>query len=100
VVVTVTSKHDTTIRLTDERWAHIIEEHAELAELQVAVLAAIAMPTQIFAGNAGELMATQEMEPGKWLVVIYRETDGDGFIITAFLTRRRRQLDRRKQVWP
>ncbi|MCX6048796.1 MAG: hypothetical protein NT075_27155 [Chloroflexi bacterium] len=100
MVATVISKHDITIRLTDERWAHIIEEHAELAELQATVLAAVETPTHIFAGNAGELMATQEIELGKWLVVVYREIDRDGFIITAFLTRRRRQLERRKQIWP
>jgi hypothetical protein len=38
--------------------------------------------------------------PGKLLVVVYREAGGDGFVITAFLTRRLSQLDRRKQIWP
>jgi hypothetical protein len=37
---------------------------------------------------------------GKYIVVVYREQENDGFVITAFLTRRIRSLERRKQVWP
>ena len=48
----------------------------------------------------GDLLAVRELEPGKHLVVVYREGEADGFIITAFMTRRLRQLERRRQVWP
>ncbi|MFA7242215.1 MAG: hypothetical protein WC091_19055 [Sulfuricellaceae bacterium] len=47
-----------------------------------------------------ECLAIQEVEKGKWLVVVYREQGSDGFVITAFLTRRIRSLDGRKQLWP
>jgi len=50
--------------------------------------------------QAGELLATKEAELGKWLVVVYRELDRDGFVITAFLTRRIASLERRRQLWP
>jgi hypothetical protein len=40
------------------------------------------------------------MEEGKHLVVVYREGIEDGFIITAFVTRRVRSLVKRRQVWP
>ncbi len=96
----VTSKNGKPIRLTDERWAHIAEEHNELAGWRYSVLEAIAEPTRILAGNAGELLAIREIETGKWLVVIYREEETGGFIITAFLTRRIRSLDKRRQLWP
>jgi hypothetical protein len=34
-------------------------------------------------------------------VVVYKEIGvDDGFVITAFLTRRVRQLERRRRVWP
>ena len=33
-------------------------------------------------------------------LVIYREGTDDGFIITAFVTRRVRSLVKRRQVWP
>ena len=41
-----------------------------------------------------------EIEPSKWLVVVYRESGDDGFIITAFMTRRAQTLSRRQQLWP
>jgi hypothetical protein len=96
----VTSKHGASIRLTDERWAHVTEEHAELGGMRLEVLETIAQPGRIFAGGGGELLAVREIERGKWLVAVYREAGHDGFIITAFITRRTRALSRRTQVWP
>ncbi|MBI5301383.1 MAG: hypothetical protein HY868_04530 [Chloroflexi bacterium] len=88
------------IRLTDERWAHISKEHAELTGWQSNVLEAIARPARILSGGEGELLAVRDVENGKWLVVVYREEEADGFVITAFLTRRIRSLDKRRQLWP
>jgi hypothetical protein len=98
LVETVTSRNGIPIRLTDERWAHISEEHGELAALRREVMATVAAPARIYAGGAGELLAAREIDAGKWLV--YRELGHDGFVITAFLTRRRPSLERRKQLWP
>ena len=100
---TVISKNGIPIRLTDERWAHIIEEHCELAGLRLEALECVVEPSRIFAGSEGELLAVQEVqesELGKYIVVVYRELEGDGLVITAFLTRRIRSLERRKQLWP
>lgn len=88
------------IRLTDERWAHIGEEHAELGGRRDDVLEAVARPDVVLAGNEGALLAVREIEARKWLVVVYREEVDDGFIITAFLTRRDRSLFRRRRLWP
>lgn len=96
----IPSKNGIPIRLTDERWAHIIEEHGELADLRQEVLQTVAEPERIVEGKAGELLAVRELENGKWLVVVYRELVDDGFVITAFLTRRLRSFEKRKQVWP
>ena len=96
----VHSKNGVPIRLTDERWAHITEEHSELAGLRPEIVETVANPTEIFAGNRGELLAVREVEPGKYLVVVYRESQQDGFIITAFLTRKGHALRRRQQLWP
>lgn len=102
MIATARSRNGVSIRLTRERWEHIIDEHGELAGLQDAVLDAVSNPARILAGGAGELLAVQSTEPGKWLVVVYREDPErqDGFVITAFLTRRNRSLDRRTQLWP
>ena len=97
---TVYSTNGVPIRLTDERWAHITEEHGELAGLRSEVVETVTNPTAIFAGKQGELLATREVEPGKYLVVVYRESPADGFIITAFLTRKVHTLRRRQQLWP
>jgi len=97
---TVASKNGVAVRLTDERWAHITEEHAELAGYRLEVLEAIATPERILAGNAGELLAVRKQNDGKTLVVVYRETVNDGFVITAFLTRREASLSRSRQLWP
>lgn len=52
------------------------------------------------AAGAGELLALRETKPGKWLVAVYREFKDNGFVITAFLTRRGAALERREQLWP
>jgi hypothetical protein len=61
----VTSRNGIPIQLTDERWAHITEEHSELAGLRPEVLETIAHPKAVYAGGAGELLAVREMELGK-----------------------------------
>lgn len=94
------SKNGIPIRLTDERWAHITDEHGELTGLRSEVMRTIDEPSRIFTGAAAELLAIRELELGKYIVVVYRELDEDGFVITAFLTRRIRSLERRKQLWP
>jgi len=94
------SKNGVPIRLTDERWAHILEEQGELSDMRDVVLETIEEPDRILAGGQGELLAVREIEPEKWFVSVYRELENDGFVITAFMTRRVRSLDRRKQLWP
>lgn len=96
----IRSKGGVLIRLTEERWNHIIDEHGELSGLRTELLQTVSDPERILAGNDGALLAVRTVEPGKWLVAVYREVEEDGFVITAFLTRRFRSLDRRKQLWP
>lgn len=100
MIESVTSKNGISIRLTDERWAHVTEEHCELAGMRLDVLETVVNPARVLVGGDGELLAVREFEPGKCLVVVYRELHDDGFIITAFLTRRIRSLNRRTQIWP
>jgi hypothetical protein len=64
------------------------------------VLETVMQPIRIVAGKTGEKLALREVEAGKFLVVAYREDGADGFIITAFLTRRVNSLNRRQQVRP
>jgi hypothetical protein len=96
----VRSKNNVPIRLTEERWFHITEEHSEMAGYYYEVLETVEEPEVIYAGNVGECIAVRELDGGKYLVVVYKELNNrDGFVITAFLTRRRRQLERRRMLW-
>lgn len=97
---TAKSINGITIRLPDERWVHITEEHAEMAGYLYDVLETVQEPLAVFEGNEGELLAAREIETGKYIVAVYREvSQEDGFIITAFLTKRWKSLERRKKIW-
>jgi hypothetical protein len=55
----------------------------------------------IYEGGSDELLAVRELEIDKYLIVVYKEVDNeDGFVITAFLTSKIRQLERRTKIWP
>ena len=97
---TAKSINGITIRLPDERWVHITEEHAEMAGYLYDVLETVQEPLAVFEGNEGELLAACEIETEKYIIVVYREvSQEDGFIITAFLTKRWKSLERRKKIW-
>ena len=96
----VKSKNAVPIRLTEERWIHITEEHSEMAGYYFEVLETVEEPEAIYEGKMGECIAVREVDNGKYIAVVYRElSKGDGFVITAFLTRRRGQLERRRKIW-
>ena len=96
----VQSINNVNIRLTDERWRHITEEHSELAGYFYDVLESISNPDYIYKGQNEELLAVKEILPLKSLVVIYKETNKkDGFVITAFITKRKKQLEKRELLW-
>jgi hypothetical protein len=80
--------------------AHISEEHCELAGLRSEVVETLSQPERILLGGDGERLAIRKLGAGKHLVVVYREQTDDGFIITAFLTRRVRTLEQKRQIWP
>ena len=74
------------IRLSYERWYHIVENHDELASYFHDILDATERPAIIIRGNHGALKAARTLGKKKWLVVIYKElTKEDGFVITAYV---------------
>lgn len=88
------------IRLTDERWVHIVENHDDLAGKLELVLETIVDPDLLLAGTAGELLAVRYATPHA-IIAVYREISAsDGFVITAFQTSRVQQLVKsRKILW-
>jgi len=97
--MTLISKNGLTIRLPEERWQHIAEQHPELANLQPNVIQTLEDPDKILEGKDGELLAVRLLKDDKYLVTVYRELETDGFIITAYLTRRINSLNKRKELW-
>jgi hypothetical protein len=98
-VLTVKSVNGNLIRLTDERWLHIVEGHPEMAGHLNDVLFAIASPDRIFKGGENEMLAIVIKHLTKSLVVVYIETEEDGFIITAFFTTKIDKLFKRVLIW-
>ena len=97
----VKSKNGVPIRLTEERWLHITEEHSEIAGYYFDILETITDPEAIYEGKYGALIAVRKIETDKHLVVVYKEiSHDDGFVITAFLTKRIKQIERRIKLWP
>lgn len=94
------SKNKVPIRLTAERWIHITEENSEMAGYYFEVLKTLTEPEIIYEGKTDEYIAVKEIEKGKYILVVYKEINKkDGFVITAFLTKQKRQLERRKIIW-
>ena len=85
------------IRLTVERWFHIVENHEDLAGYYDDVLDTIANPELILAGHRGSLIAVRNYGHRRYLMVIYRRVaQDDGFVITAFFTD---EVDRKRTIW-
>ena len=78
------------IRLSYERWYHIVENHDDLASSFHEVLDTIERPDLITRGSHGALKATKNMGKRKWMVAVYKElSKHDGFVITAYFLSKR-----------
>ena len=95
----VKSVNGVPIRLTYERWIHIIENHNDMAGYYDEVLSVIESPDYIVEGYGSTFVALRQVKTGKFLAVVYREiNNSDGFIITAYFTSKMK-LEREIIVW-
>ena len=100
ILATTKSKNGVLIRLTDERWGHIINMHEEISIRDInEVLNVVKNPSAILEGDVGEVLATSKSGKNRWLVVAYKEEGDDGFIITAYVTTDFRWLFKKKIIW-
>ena len=96
------SKNGIPIRLTRERLSHIYQGHPEIEECEDLIVETLSEPEKILEGDNGALMAVRKYEKtpvseNKYLVVVYKELEDDGFVITAYFTRRLPKW--RKTLW-
>ena len=101
-MILVESRNGIAIRLSTERWTHIIDRHPEMSTMRDQVLETITKPNFIQSGDFGELLAVRHYDKtpltSKFLIVAYREIATDeGFVLTAYLTRR--PSARREVIW-
>jgi len=98
----VHSHNGVPVRLTEERWQHIVHRHPDMETQRERVLETLTEPDMIQEGDFGTLLAVrlyaQTPLTRKYLVVVYRESSSaDGFVLTAYLAS---QLSaRRDTLW-
>ena len=95
----VSSINGVPVRLTEERWEHILLSHSEFSYHDLdTVLEAVKNPEFILSGRAGSLVAVVVLGRDACLHVYYKEKRdmSDGFIITA---RIRPEMNKRLVIW-
>ncbi len=98
-LASIVSINSIPVRLTDERWEHIVLLHPNLSQKQGRILATVQNPDSVLKGSAGELLALSKVSKRRYIVVIYKETQNDGFIITAYETTDTKWLFKKKSIW-
>ena len=98
----VHSHNGVPVRLTEERWQHIVHRHPEMDDQRDRILETLTEPDTIQQGDFDELLAIRFYPKTpltrKFLVVAYREISAeDGFILTAYLASR--PSTRRITIW-
>jgi hypothetical protein len=107
VVFIAITREGKRIRLTRKVWTAKLlisrPEFQQRSECPEELQAVIENPDYLVRGDKGELVALRwcDIAPKrpKYLCVVYRKLNGEGFIITAFFTSRLRRFLRREIVW-
>ena len=80
-----------TVRLTDERMAHILE-HPEMNGMGAEIERALTEPQTVRRSRADAAVRlfyefyAQTIVDGKWLCVVVKYAENDAFVVTAYLT--------------
>jgi hypothetical protein len=90
------------VRLTDERLAHIME-HAELAGMEDEIERLLQSPTEVRRSRSDDNVMlfyefyTRTRVGGKWLCGVVKYLPNDAFVVTAYLTN---TIKPGEVVWP
>ena len=103
MIGSVISKNGKEIRLSEERWCHIVESHDYMAGNQDIIFETLESPDIIVEGRMEEFIALKYYAKTsiseKHAVVIYKEQDNEGFVITTFMTSRPESIMKKGVVW-
>jgi hypothetical protein len=83
----IKSINNVPIRIPDERWKHIFENHDDLAGYTDEITDALQYPDYVIEGYNNAKIAIRVIRLNKYLAVVYKEiSKEDGFLITAYFT--------------
>ncbi len=91
-----------TVRLTDERIAHVLR-HLEMVGMEQEIERVLESPGEVRVSRLDDTVElfyeyyTQTRVGGKWLCVVVKYPPSDGFMVTAYLTDR---LKPGETIWP
>lgn len=90
------------IRLTDERLAHILQ-HPEMIDMGAQIDRVLESPAEVRLSRSDTTVQlfyqyyAETRVGGKWLSVVVKCSNNDGFVVTAYLTDRLKPGER---IWP
>jgi len=90
------------VRLTDERLAHILE-HPEMKEMGAEIERVLRQPQLVRRSRSDETVRlfyefyAQTIVGGKWLCVVVKYAENDAFVVTAYLTDKPKAGE---ELWP
>jgi len=90
------------IRLTDERWRHILE-HPEMTFMREALEEILAAPESVMeslsdpAARLYYRFYQRTIVGGRYLCAVVRVSPDDAFVVTAYLTDR---IKKGRMIWP
>ncbi len=79
------------VRLTDERMAHILE-HPEMSDMAAEIEQVLIQPQTVRRSRSNDAVRlfyefyTKTIVGGKWLCVVVKYSKDDAFVVTAYLT--------------
>ena len=99
---TLTDCFGHSVRLTDERLAHILE-HLEMRGMEAEIERVLRQPQFVRRSRSDTSVRlfyefyAQTQVGGKWLCVVVRYSESDAFVVTAYLTDKPKEGE---NLWP
>ena len=95
----IVSKLGKKIKLTDVQWSHIKSRHKELVGQTNKIIETLNNPDIVFYSNKDDVyhyckLFQKTPVSKKYLLVIVKHINGEGFIITAFFVSKLRKKDK------
>lgn len=90
------------VRLTDERMAHILQ-HPEMVGMEAEMTRVLQAPAEVRVSRSDHTVElfyeyyAKTRVGGKWLCVVVKYAPDEGFVVTAYLTD---QLKAGERIWP